>query len=243
MLRDALMELRAESAAAVPSGSPEANAIPGTNSTLEPETAPEVENLATPVEQPTVARPGEYLIGSVQIATVAFVGIMIIGVVSAGFYLVGRGNKQDPAKPAPAAVASLTVVSKPLSVAAAKTPVEAKPEPAQQMAKPEFRKMYLQLMSVEIGVAEVMASGLRQKGVSAMVSPGVTEHVARLLVGPLPSDAAEVAKVRAQVETLGFRPFSRLFTEADFLPPPPPPPSTPKVSDPLNTAEKDSQEQ
>jgi cell division septation protein DedD len=243
VLRDALMELRAEGAAVVPSGSPNARSIPEANFLSESELVPEA---AEPSEKLPPGRPGEYLMGPVQIATVAFVGITLISVVSAGFYLVGRRHGDViqpkftgtvPALPAP----NLPAVARKAAPAPAPTPVlVAKPAPAPvalatpQLTKPELRKFYLQLISIELGVAEVMVYGLRQKGVPAMVSPGINDSVTRVLVGPL-SDAAAVAQARGQVEALGFRPFNRVFTEQDFLPPPRPvtalaPPPNPVIN-------------
>jgi hypothetical protein len=69
--------------------------------------------------------------------------------------------------------------------------------------------MYLQLMSVEPGFAEVFAEGLRSEGFDAITSPGVSSGVERVLLGPLKEGS--MASVKAELEARGLHPFPKRY--------------------------------
>jgi hypothetical protein len=101
-----------------------------------------------------------------------------------------------PAPPAPAAVQS--------------------PQPADisvwKNAPPIPGATYLQILSVEAGVGEVLAEGLHSEGIEAVAAPGSTPALQRVLVGPLKDES--VASVRARLEARGFHPFVKRYPES-----------------------------
>jgi hypothetical protein len=181
----------------------------------------------------------EFIFGPRQLASVAFVGILIIGLMSAIAYFAGRKNTNPQVTervierlvPAPQPVpqtappvvehaATKPAEIAPSSIAVAPTPVTASWAGAKGnavMTAPAFNRVYLQLGSVEVGVAEVMVEGLRQRGVPAIVGIGISGKVARVLVGPFNSPE-EQQVAQKHVEELGFHPFQRVFTERDLEP-------------------------
>lgn len=174
----------------------------------------------------------EFVFGPRQLASLAFVGILLIGIMSAIAYFAGRKNTSPQSAPqvtervierviqAPANTPERTAAAKPADPTPAATPAaqQQAPVPAKGTAEvttPAFNRTYLQLGSVEVGVAEVMVEGLRQRGVPAIVGIGINGKVARVLVGPFSSpDEQRVAQ--KHVEELGFHPFPRVFTEKDL---------------------------
>jgi hypothetical protein len=55
-----------------------------------------------------------------------------------------------------------------------------------------------------------VASVLRKKGFRVVLAPGPTEDVFRVLVGPFTDDPAQ-RKTRTELETAGFKPFTRRY--------------------------------
>jgi len=106
---------------------------------------------------------------------------------------------------APAAVASTTAPPPP----PAPLPPRATPLP-QGFEQPEPNRAYLQVGSLERGVAEVIAQGLRTRGIQTTIAPGVTPIVSRIIVGPFES-SADMEAVNKHLNGLGFRPFPRRF--------------------------------
>lgn len=103
----------------------------------------------------------------------------------------------------------------PIQVASVKTPA---PKPfAVETSPPIIGKWYLQLGSLDKGVAEVIVQGLRARGMNAVWGPGITDRLGRVLVGPYDS-LAEAELTRKQVQDLGFRPFAKYITPEDFKP-------------------------
>ena len=76
-------------------------------------------------------------------------------------------------------------------------------------------RTYLQVGSVDKGIAELLTQGLRLKGIPATLAPGVTPIVRRVIVGPLETKA-EMDLVRKQVEEMGFKPFPRRFSPEEL---------------------------
>lgn len=219
------------------------------------------DDFLTPPPEPTAAarhrneieeQASEFVMGPRQIAVLGFVGILIVGLVSAIAYFAGRKTPQPALAVAPPPVVERIVervVTAPAPASAAApvaAPAERQPAPAPaalvtaavQTAAPNtsaassqahpitptFNKLYLQLGSVEPGIAEVMVNGLRQKGIPAQVGLGIHPTVARVLVGPIES-SEERQMLQHQVEALGFKPFPRIFNAQEFAPAPPAPPA------------------
>jgi cell division protein FtsN len=89
-------------------------------------------------------------------------------------------------------------------------PVAAVVLPGPEWEKPQANRPYLQIGSIDKGVAEVLAQGLRIRGLRATVAPGVTPKVYRIIVGPFESvpDMKTAEKVLAG---MGFQSFPRQF--------------------------------
>ncbi len=161
----------------------------------------------------------EFVMGPRQMASLAFVVVMVLGIMSAAAYFAGRKNTEAPK--VTERVIERVVQAPPLAAPVAMKPVDL-PRPAPVEAKmkaevsaPVFNRVYLQAGSVEIGIAQVMVEGLRQRGVPAIVGVGINSRVARVLVGPFNSEE-EQRTAQKKIESLDFHPFPRIFTEKDL---------------------------
>ena len=85
-----------------------------------------------------------------------------------------------------------------------------KPEPVKATPPPPVRTgeptpgTYLQVAAVDKAGGEAIAATLRKKNFPAMVAPGPSEKLWRVLVGPL-SGADAVSKSRMDLEGIGFK--------------------------------------
>ena len=200
----------------------------------DPESGPKVEpydlNAEIPAVEPPVepAKERELVMGPRQVASLAFVGILLLGIMSAMAYFAGRKNTDAPKVtervverivqvPAPAAPVPAVVTPAPAPAAPVKAaePQRQPPQEKAEVTAPILNRVYLQAGSVEVGVAEVMVEGLRQRGVPAIVGIGINTRVARVLIGPFNS-LEEQKAAQKKVEDLGFHPFPRAFTAKDL---------------------------
>jgi hypothetical protein len=160
------------------------------------------------MEQPESAGPGfAILLGSRQITAVLVVAILAAGILCSLSYIAGRSASHAPAAPSPAPYRAAEAAPKPLP------PPPAPPAPSWKNAPPVPGATYLQLMSVEPGVAEVFAEGLHSEGIEAVTTPGANAAVQRVLVGPLKDKS--VAAVLTRLEARGFHPFVKRYTERE----------------------------
>jgi hypothetical protein len=158
-----------------------------------------------------------------QIALRAFVGMFVLVVGSATIYLTSRHSdaKAAAAKAAAAAKTTTAVVPAASTPPATAAPTATQPQSASTPATLELldqplpNRMYLQVGSLEKGVAEILAQGLRIKGVPATVAPGVSPVVSRIIVGPF-TTSAEMAVVNKHLSELGFKPFPRRFESQEL---------------------------
>jgi outer membrane biosynthesis protein TonB len=90
---------------------------------------------------------------------------------------------------------------------AAKPPVETKAA-GSTIAEPAPGS-YLQVAAPSRGAAGAVVESLKNKGIKALIAPGPNETTVRVLVGPL--EAADVGKMRSELESAGFKPFSRKY--------------------------------
>jgi len=174
----------------------------------------------------------EFVMGPTQMASVAFVAILVIGVMSAIAYFAGRKNTapQSPVTeriierivPAPSSApipAAATTGAKVAEPTPAVSPVSggnrADPKTRAEVTAPQLNQFYLQLGSLEVGVAQLIVEGLRQRGMQSIVGIGVNNKVARILVGPFKTPAEQQA-AQKQIEEMGFHPFPRVFTARDL---------------------------
>ena len=128
------------------------------------------------------------------------------------------GPAAKPANPLPAPVpASPPPVATPTPKPPVVSPPPASTEPVAPVVlpgpeweKPQANRTYLQIGSIEKGVAEVLAEGLRIRGLRATVAPGVTPKVYRIIVGPFES-VPEMKGVEKLLASMGFQTFPRQF--------------------------------
>ncbi len=129
---------------------------------------------------------------------------------------VSLGGEAPPAEqPAPLASKPAPSVEAPAKAAPAEPKVPAKvvppraPEPVQaanssRIVEPTAGQIFLQVLAVARPDAELTVETLGKKGFHAVIAPGPSEKLFRVLVGPL-KDQADVAKTRTALEGVGFR--------------------------------------
>ena len=148
------------------------------SATEKPKASGEPAAQAPPAEQPVAGQPLE-----------------------PGEVKVGAPGAEAAAPPAaaPLATAEATPAQKPPSVAATPTASEppAYPEPAPGQT-------FLQVAAVRRVEAEFLVDVLKRKGFPALVAPGPSETLFRVLVGPL-KDEEDIARTRKRLEEVGFR--------------------------------------
>ncbi len=77
-------------------------------------------------------------------------------------------------------------------------------------AEPESNKVYLQIGAVTKGMAVILAEGLRSHGFVAFVAPGPTANIFRVLIGPLPDQAA-YNRAKTEVDAIDLTNFARRY--------------------------------
>jgi len=114
-----------------------------------------------------------------------------------------------PSEPAPTATAETSAPAppapeaKPAAPAAqASPPIGAEAQPA-PYSEPRPGQTFLQVAAVRRGDAERLVATLKQKGFAAVIAPGPSETVFRVLVGPL-NDPDEIAQTRKALEEAGY---------------------------------------
>ncbi len=159
----------------------------------------------------------EIVLGRPQIASWMFVGVIALGVISAAAFYAGKNSATKPltASPEPAAPAPVSPALIPLPEATIlELPPDAVWRPgitdAPLIAQPEMGKLYLQIGAVNKGMAVILVEGLRNHGFRSFVAPGPNVNIFRVLIGPLPDQAAyRRAKTAANAIDLGT--FARRF--------------------------------
>jgi len=101
--------------------------------------------------------------------------------------------------PAPPPTAEATPVAKPTSAATTAAGAGAPPYP-----EPAPGQTFLQVAAVRRAEAESLVDLLKRKGFPALVAPGPSETLFRVLVGPL-KDEDDIARTRQRLEEAGFR--------------------------------------
>ena len=180
-----------------------------------------------PAALPTPPKPeSEFVMGPRQMASLAFVGILILGIMSAVAYFAGRKNTPTPnvterviervvqAPPAQAPAPPVPAVATVRAAAPTPPPVPDN-QPNAEVTAPILNRTYLQAGSVEVGLAELMVEGLRKRGIPAITGIGISSKVARILVGPFNS-LSEQQAAQKTIEAMGFHPYPRSFTAKDL---------------------------
>jgi hypothetical protein len=156
----------------------------------------------------------EIVMGRRQIASVLFLGTVILVAFSAASYLAGKSTAPQKTVvvtvPAPAVTPAPAIT--PAAAPVVPAPAVEKPKPQSAPEAPLFGEaktglLYIQLGAVEKGMAIIMAEGLRKEGLNAFVAPGPNDHIFRVLIGPLDGDGYKKAK--DSINALGLAGFER----------------------------------
>jgi cell division septation protein DedD len=100
---------------------------------------------------------------------------------------------------------------------AEKSPTETRPaETRQPETKPAGKSpsdpppgRYLQVAAPNRAAAGGVVESLKNKGITARLAPGPNEDTVRVLVGPL--DAADVGKMKVDLQSAGYAAFSKTY--------------------------------
>jgi cell division septation protein DedD len=171
-----------------------------TESRIDPE--PDFETQPEPAEF-------EIVMGRRQLASVLFVATVVVATFSAVSYLAGKSYASAPKivervveKPVPQPAPASTPAAPPIS--------SKSEEPIFQ--NPVTGSLYLQIGSVEKGIAQLLAEGLRAHGFASFAAPGASEKTFRVLIGPL-KDSAEYQHTKQEVDTLELSTFARRYQQ------------------------------
>ena len=158
---------------------------------------------------------------------IGFGAIIALGLAMTALYIGGRLFAHPAVRPAPASVAkaSPVVVPKGTPVIVKEAPVVAKaapkpevtaapiPEPSGSVPKvitPQPRERYLQLAALGPNYTEKYLPVLRAKGFNAVVAPGPTDGIYRIIIGPFPDQLA-LEKQRDVLEAAGIQSMLRVY--------------------------------
>jgi cell division septation protein DedD len=151
----------------------------------------------------------EIVLGRLQVASVLFVGIVILVVFSAGSYLAGKASapravvaaQETPVPvPTPAPIIQATIVR----------PPETPKKEAPVFNDPVIGATYLQMGAVDEGIAMLLVEGLRKRGFQSFAATGPNDKIFRVLIGPLPN-ADAYNEARDAISKIGVITFVRKY--------------------------------
>jgi hypothetical protein len=157
----------------------------------------------------------EIVLGKRQIASLLFVGIVVVAISSGVSYVAGKSVAMKntaqapqvlPPPPPPAKYAEIELFELPAAAAAAlSTPSVNGAE--QALDESLFGGItaagrYIQVASVDRAAAAVLAQGLRQRSFKTIVAPGAQQDVYRVLVGPF-ENSGEAQGAREAIAGIG----------------------------------------
>jgi hypothetical protein len=172
----------------------------------------------------TLEEPGEFeiVLGRRQIASTSLVVIVLVAVLSAFSYLIGRSMTPKAVEAAPLVQAAPMVqaLAAPAPVVQANAPQSAPVLPkatavdaTSVTAAPLFGeelagKVYIQVGAVPKGLGAIWAEGLRTHGLDAFVAPGPNNDAWRVVIGPLP-DPQSFERTKRALDAMGVDTFGR----------------------------------
>jgi hypothetical protein len=170
------------------------------------------ERIETPEEPAERPRPEEFefVLGRRQVASLSFVGMVVLMICVAAAYLAGKSTA--PKAPPPEVITKVVQVPAPVVI---KNEPAVKTEPKTVIdpplyTQPKTGEVYIQMGAVEKGIAEIFAEGLRKRGLPGVVASGPSANIYRVLIGPLP-DPASFVKAKAAVDKIGLSTFARKY--------------------------------
>jgi cell division septation protein DedD len=167
----------------------------------------------------------EIVMGRRQIASVMFVAIVVIAILSSVSYLAGKSITPKPVAAVAAATPATLAAANPVetiptvvaSIASAPAPAPTPKAPGPEnpsddpiFAEPVTGSVYIQMAAVEKPIAAVFAEGLRRHGLQSFVGPGPKENLYRVLIGPLPNPAA-YTRAKEELDKMGLTTFGRRY--------------------------------
>ena len=164
--------------------------------------------MLTPEARVSETADFEIVLGRRQVASVLFVAIVILVVLSAVSYLAGKARLAGAVPPMVVAFPPTPAVPL-LQATIARSADDSKSE-LPLFAEPVARAVYIQIGALDRGIAIVVAEGLRKQGLEAFVASGPADKIFRVLIGPLP-DPASFARVKEAVDQLGLSNFVRKY--------------------------------
>jgi cell division septation protein DedD len=165
----------------------------------------EITEIETEAEKPEF----EIVLGRLQVASLLFVGTVVLVIFSAAAYLAGRASvpptqpkqvvETPPAPKIPMLEATLT-----------KAPPAPKKTEGPVFGEPIKGAIYLQMGAVDEGIAALLVEGLRYRGFHAFAAPGPNDKIFRVLIGPFP-DAESFNIAREAIHAIGVFTFVRKY--------------------------------
>lgn len=156
----------------------------------------------------------EIVLGRRQMASVAFVVVVFLALVAGLSYLIGRASGTTAAVPMPPVAMEELPVAPPVELVDVPEPVAEVPAPpvpadiTTMYATPQAGERYLQIGSVQRGVAGVMVQGLRAQGLTAIATQQATADGHKVLVGPF-ADEAEMNAAQEKLNAMDLVWFIR----------------------------------
>jgi len=149
--------------------------------------------------------PAPPAIGNRQILTVSIVISLMSALVATVSFAAGRMTANDRL---PASRVESPQQAVPEQIILVEPVKPAVPALVPQRAAAGRGDLYFQISAVDRGMANVTIEYLRRLGFPASATPGDTQGIFRVLVGPL-QDPAETAKWKGELMAAGFQPFTR----------------------------------
>ncbi|HVO99058.1 MAG TPA: hypothetical protein VMT15_13365 [Bryobacteraceae bacterium] len=164
-------------------------------------------------EIPATPEEFEFVLGRRQMASLAFVLLIVLVVCVSIAYLVGKSTSIKAAAAAGLAQTAAAPAPEPPPIILHSDPAPTLDQPDRPLfADPKIGAVYIQMGAVEKGVAAIFAEGLRRKGLPGFVAPGPSEKIFRVLIGPLPTPASYI-EAKDAVDRLGLTTFARRFPD------------------------------
>lgn len=173
----------------------------------------------------------ELLLGYKELFSLLFIVFVLLGVFFAMGYVMGRNSGPlNTARPAEASESNSSARTGRQSAAQSPVVIDERPSAPEQAApsgqsaapaspadagpltvvEPKPGQAFLQVSAVAKPEAELLVEILTKKGFRAIVAPGPSEKLFRVLVGPADNDA-DLARTRTELEQSGFRPIPRRY--------------------------------
>ncbi len=200
-------------------------AAPQTSASQILDAAPSQPAASAPAELPQSAEAIDYeiVLGRRQLASSGLLLIVAVACVSGVSYLIG---KSAAAKTQAAPITDSKQAAASAPAPAGIEPPAAKPSPALAPVEVSSRaigeapvyadatpgNVYIQVGAIEKGLAGIWAEGLRTHGLNSFASPGPSNGIWRVLVGPLP-DPPAYQFAKDTLDRLGVSTFGRRYTE------------------------------